>query len=122
MSVLERGGERRPRLDLNASPGPRRSSKRRRASMFARNSPSGPSVRHYDRSGVSCPWGWELSRAAFLWRNGSVRLEEMHDPGRVPVEARDAIKSEIAAHEAPGDRHKKIRIGCPAPVSFRCLN
>ena len=27
--------------------------------------------------------------------------------------------SEIAAHEAPGDRHKKIRIGRPAPVSSR---
>src|SRR3954449_8174748 len=48
---------------------------------------SGPSVRHYDRSGVSCPWGWEFSRRTFATRcaNGAaLSAEEAAFRGEFP--------------------------------------
>ena len=90
MSVLERGGDRRPRLDLTQSPV---SGGLANAAAFSQESAaaSGPSVRHYDRSGVACPWGWELSRAAL--RGGATEALSRRGAlsGRVPVEARDAV-------------------------------
>jgi len=85
---------------------------------FEKSAPaSGPSVGHYDPSGVSCPWGREphgasVLRSATEWRS----REEALRPVRLLVEARDA-KDRNRRTRTPGERFFRFRNGRSAPVS-----